>query len=57
MVFEAIKAINHNKLNLEGYSSVYSLQPLKVDDPSEWSYGTKRNTLYKEIKSSVKHVR
>lgn len=39
MVFEAIKAINHSKFDWEGYSSASSLQPLKVDGPSEWSYG------------------
>uniref|UniRef100_A0A6N2LGM2 Wall-associated receptor kinase galacturonan-binding domain-containing protein n=1 Tax=Salix viminalis TaxID=40686 RepID=A0A6N2LGM2_SALVM len=37
--FEAIKAINLSKLGCEGYSSAYSLAPLKVDGPSEWSYG------------------
>lgn len=39
MVFEAIKAINHSKFDWEGYNSGSSLQPLKVDGPSEWSYG------------------
>lgn len=37
--FESIKAINLSKLECEGYSSAYSLAPLRVDGPNEWSYG------------------
>ncbi|XP_010037549.2 uncharacterized protein LOC104426253 isoform X1 [Eucalyptus grandis] len=37
--FEAIKTINLTKLQCEGYSSAYTLAPLRVDGPHEWSYG------------------
>uniref|UniRef100_A0A803PAB4 Wall-associated receptor kinase C-terminal domain-containing protein n=2 Tax=Cannabis sativa TaxID=3483 RepID=A0A803PAB4_CANSA len=37
--FEAIKAINLSKLECEGYSSAYSLAPLRVEGPNEWFYG------------------
>ncbi|KAF8399671.1 hypothetical protein HHK36_015542 [Tetracentron sinense] len=37
--FEAIRAINLTRLECEGYSSAYSLAPLKVAGPSGWSYG------------------
>ncbi|KAL3374584.1 hypothetical protein AABB24_006189, partial [Solanum stoloniferum] len=37
--FEAIKAINLTKLSCQGYSSAYSLAPLRVDGPHGWSYG------------------
>ncbi|XP_061336671.1 uncharacterized protein LOC133283775 [Gastrolobium bilobum] len=37
--YEAIKSINLSKLECQGYSSAYSLAPLKVDGPSAWSYG------------------
>ncbi|KAF3642257.1 hypothetical protein BC332_08846 [Capsicum chinense] len=37
--FEAIKAINLTKLGCQGYSSAYSLAPLRVDGPHGWSYG------------------
>ncbi|OAY47793.1 uncharacterized protein LOC110617480 [Manihot esculenta] len=39
VAFEAIKAINLSKLECEGYSSAYSLAPLRIAGPSEWSYG------------------
>lgn len=39
VAFEAIRAINLSKLDCEGYSSAYSLAPLRVDGPSEWSFG------------------
>ncbi|KAK4362475.1 hypothetical protein RND71_017716 [Anisodus tanguticus] len=37
--FEAIKAINLTKLGCQGYSSAYSLAPLRVAGPHGWSYG------------------
>lgn len=37
--FEAIKNINLSRLECEGYSSAYSLAPLRVSGPTEWSYG------------------
>ncbi|CAA2956019.1 Wall-associated receptor kinase 3 [Olea europaea subsp. europaea] len=37
--FEAIKAVNLSKLDCQGYSSAYSLAPLRVAGPGEWSYG------------------
>ncbi|KAL1371548.1 hypothetical protein HN51_001782 [Arachis hypogaea] len=37
--YETIKGINLTKLECEGYSSAYSVAPLRVDGPSEWSYG------------------
>ncbi|KAK3035336.1 hypothetical protein RJ639_034044 [Escallonia herrerae] len=37
--FEAIKAVNLTKLGCQGYSSAYSLAPLRVTGPDEWSYG------------------
>lgn len=39
MPFEAIKAVNLTKLDCQGYSSAYSLAPLRVDGPRQWSYG------------------
>uniref|UniRef100_A0A7N2MNT7 Uncharacterized protein n=1 Tax=Quercus lobata TaxID=97700 RepID=A0A7N2MNT7_QUELO len=39
--FEAIKSINLTKLECEGYSSAYSLAPLKMDGPNGWSYGVR----------------
>ncbi|KAH9720267.1 GUB WAK bind domain-containing protein [Citrus sinensis] len=39
VAFESIKMINLTKLECEGYASAYSLAPLKIDGPSEWSYG------------------
>lgn len=39
MSFDAIKAINLTKLECEGYSSAYTVAPLKVDGPGEWLYG------------------
>ncbi|KAK9278242.1 hypothetical protein L1049_027804 [Liquidambar formosana] len=39
VAFEAIKAINLTRLHCEGYSSAYSLAPLRVDGPRGWSYG------------------
>ncbi|KAG5056724.1 hypothetical protein AAZX31_05G037300 [Glycine max] len=37
--YEAIRGINLTKLECEGYSSAYSVAPLKVDGPGGWSYG------------------
>ncbi|XP_045792378.1 uncharacterized protein LOC123887130 [Trifolium pratense] len=37
--YEAIKGINLSKLECEGYSSAYSVAPLKVDGPGDWAYG------------------
>ncbi|XP_059657903.1 uncharacterized protein LOC132304314 [Cornus florida] len=37
--FEAIKAINLSKLECQGYSSAYSVAPLRASGPGRWSYG------------------
>ncbi|XP_010532284.1 PREDICTED: uncharacterized protein LOC104808312 [Tarenaya hassleriana] len=37
--FESMKAINLTKLECEGYSSAYSLAPLRPSRPAEWAYG------------------
>lgn len=37
--FESIKAINLSKLECEGYSSAYSLAPLRLSGPQSWAYG------------------
>ncbi|GAU47587.1 hypothetical protein TSUD_185990 [Trifolium subterraneum] len=37
--YEAIKGINLSKLECEGYSSAYSVAPLKVDGAGDWAYG------------------
>lgn len=37
--FDAIKSINLTKLQCEGYTSAYSLAPLRVEGPHDWSYG------------------
>ncbi|WVZ11782.1 hypothetical protein V8G54_016312 [Vigna mungo] len=37
--YQAIREINLTKLQCEGYSSAYSVAPLKVDGPVGWSYG------------------
>nr|DAD30892.1 TPA_asm: hypothetical protein HUJ06_009743 [Nelumbo nucifera] len=37
--FQAIRAINLTKLQCQGYSSAYSLAPLRLAGPSDWSYG------------------
>ncbi|TXG50256.1 hypothetical protein EZV62_022780 [Acer yangbiense] len=37
--FESIKEINLTKLDCEGYSSAYSLAPLRIGGPGEWAYG------------------
>ncbi|CAK9138600.1 unnamed protein product [Ilex paraguariensis] len=37
--FEAMKAVNLTKLDCQGYSSAYSLAPLRVAGPAEWLYG------------------
>ncbi|XP_019464020.1 PREDICTED: uncharacterized protein LOC109362587 isoform X1 [Lupinus angustifolius] len=39
VAYEAIKGINLTKLECEGYSSAYNVAPLRVDGPSEWTYG------------------
>ncbi|XP_021718902.1 uncharacterized protein LOC110686610 [Chenopodium quinoa] len=33
------QGINLTKLDCQGYSSAYSLAPLRIDGPHEWSYG------------------
>ncbi|KAG9449862.1 hypothetical protein H6P81_009827 [Aristolochia fimbriata] len=37
--FEAIRAINLTRLRCAGYSSAFSVAPLKVKGASEWAYG------------------
>ncbi|WOL12681.1 hypothetical protein Cni_G21448 [Canna indica] len=37
--FEAIRAINVSHLRCEGYSSAYSLAPLRAAGPGAWAYG------------------
>nr|GEV80431.1 wall-associated receptor kinase galacturonan-binding domain-containing protein [Tanacetum cinerariifolium] len=37
--FDAIKSVNLSKLECQGYSSAYTLAPLRVSGPSEWTYG------------------
>ncbi|XAR72615.1 hypothetical protein NMG60_11019321 [Bertholletia excelsa] len=37
--FESIKAINLSRLGCQGYSSAYSLAPLRTARPDGWSYG------------------
>ncbi|XP_022137578.1 uncharacterized protein LOC111008993, partial [Momordica charantia] len=37
--FGSIKGINLTKLQCEGYSSAYSLAPLRINGPDEWAYG------------------
>uniref|UniRef100_A0A7N0RAL0 Wall-associated receptor kinase galacturonan-binding domain-containing protein n=1 Tax=Kalanchoe fedtschenkoi TaxID=63787 RepID=A0A7N0RAL0_KALFE len=37
--FESIKSVNLTKLKCEGYSSVYSVAPLKPNGPDDWAYG------------------
>ncbi|KAL5813856.1 hypothetical protein ACOSQ4_024497 [Xanthoceras sorbifolium] len=37
--FESIKVINLTRLDCEGYSSAYSLAPLRISGPGEWAYG------------------
>ncbi|CAI9112385.1 OLC1v1012832C1 [Oldenlandia corymbosa var. corymbosa] len=39
VAFETLKAVNLSKLGCQGYSSAYSLAPLRVSGPDEWSYG------------------
>ncbi|KAL4290493.1 hypothetical protein GQ457_14G022600 [Hibiscus cannabinus] len=39
VAFEAIKSINLSKLQCEGYSSAYSVAPLRTDGAGGWSYG------------------
>nr|GMC56273.1 uncharacterized protein LOC109149295 isoform X2 [Ipomoea batatas] len=39
VAFETIKAINLSKLDCQGYSSAYSVAPLRVSGADEWSYG------------------
>ncbi|KAL6007055.1 hypothetical protein ACLOJK_032551 [Asimina triloba] len=41
--FDAIRAINLTKLECESYSSAYSLAPLKLAEPSDWTYGIRVN--------------
>ncbi|KAL9664455.1 hypothetical protein QQ045_019856 [Rhodiola kirilowii] len=37
--FDSIKSVNLTKLKCEGYSSVYSVAPLRLNGPDEWAYG------------------
>ncbi|KAL5725088.1 hypothetical protein ACHQM5_008271 [Ranunculus cassubicifolius] len=37
--YGAIREINLTRLECEGYSSAYSLAPLRLSGPNEWSYG------------------
>ncbi|OVA20746.1 Wall-associated receptor kinase galacturonan-binding domain [Macleaya cordata] len=37
--FESIRSINLTRLRCQGYSSAYSVAPLKVWGPNAWSYG------------------
>ncbi|KAK9072395.1 hypothetical protein SSX86_008829 [Deinandra increscens subsp. villosa] len=37
--FDSIKSVNLSRLECQGYSSAYTLAPLRVSGPSEWSYG------------------
>ncbi|XP_071703566.1 uncharacterized protein [Rutidosis leptorrhynchoides] len=37
--FVSIKSVNLSKLECQGYSSAYTLAPLRVSGPSEWNYG------------------
>ncbi|GMH23411.1 hypothetical protein Nepgr_025254 [Nepenthes gracilis] len=37
--FEAIKAINLTRLDCQGYSSAYTVAPLRMDGARDWSYG------------------
>ncbi|XP_073016997.1 uncharacterized protein [Primulina eburnea] len=37
--FQAVKSVNLSGLGCQGYSSAYSLAPLKVGGPKEWAYG------------------
>lgn len=39
MPFDAIKSINLSRLECEGYSSAYSLAPLRLEGPKDWTYG------------------
>ncbi|KAK4489033.1 hypothetical protein RD792_004826, partial [Penstemon davidsonii] len=39
MGFESIKSVNLSRLDCQGYSSAYSLAPLRVSGPDEWAYG------------------
>ncbi|KAK4773333.1 hypothetical protein SAY87_028352 [Trapa incisa] len=37
--FEAVKSINLSRLECEGYSSAYSIAPLRMEGPGDWTYG------------------
>ncbi|KAF6157436.1 hypothetical protein GIB67_004374 [Kingdonia uniflora] len=39
VTYNAIHAINLSRLECEGYSSAYSLAPLHLSSPKDWSYG------------------
>ncbi|XP_068644070.1 uncharacterized protein [Aristolochia californica] len=41
--FEAIRAINLTHLECRGYSSAYSVAPVKVKGPAQWTYGMRVN--------------
>ncbi|RYR45011.1 hypothetical protein Ahy_A08g041265 isoform A [Arachis hypogaea] len=46
--YEAIKSINLTKLECEGYSSAYSLAPIRLNGPSSWAYGIRVKFWVKE---------
>lgn len=37
--YDAIRSVNLTRLECEGYSSAYSLAPLRLSGPHDWSYG------------------
>ncbi|KAL8256466.1 hypothetical protein R6Q59_031533 [Mikania micrantha] len=37
--YDSIKSVNLSKLECQGYSSAYTLAPLRLSGPSEWTYG------------------
>ncbi|KAK4427123.1 hypothetical protein Salat_1481200 [Sesamum alatum] len=39
MPYETIRSVNLSRLDCQGYSSAYSLAPVKVSGPDEWAYG------------------
>ncbi|XP_052182938.1 uncharacterized protein LOC127795358 [Diospyros lotus] len=39
VAFEAIKSVNLTRLECEGYSSAYSLSPVRLEGAEQWSYG------------------
>ncbi|XP_047941017.1 uncharacterized protein LOC125188286 [Salvia hispanica] len=39
MPYESVKSVNLSRLDCQGYSSAYSVAPLKVSGPGQWAYG------------------